>query len=123
MATVRAARPGILAWTHSGNNVDRTAGLQAPRADGFFAMVTYRAPIDDIVLALNQGGGLLRAVRDGHYGSYDAEMTVAVLEEAGRFAEDVLAPLNAVGDKNGVKIEGNKVTTPPGWADAYRRWS
>jgi alkylation response protein AidB-like acyl-CoA dehydrogenase len=86
-------------------------------------MTTYRAPIDDIVLALNQGGGLLRAVHDGHYGGYDAEMTAAVLEEAGRFAEDVLAPLNTIGDKNGVKIEGNKVTTPPGWADAYRRWS
>jgi acyl-CoA dehydrogenase len=86
-------------------------------------MTTYRAPIDDIVLALNQGGGLLRAVRDGHYGGYDADMTATVLEEAGRFAEEVLAPLNAVADKNGVKIEGNKVTTPPGWADAYRRWS
>jgi acyl-CoA dehydrogenase len=86
-------------------------------------MSTYRAPIDDIVLALNQGGGLLRAIRDGHYGGYDADMTVAVLEEAGRFAEDVLAPLNAIGDKNGVKIEANKVSTPPGWADAYRRWS
>ena len=85
--------------------------------------MTFRAPIDDIILALNQGGGLLRAVRDGHYGGYDSEMTVAVLEEAGRFAEDVLAPLNAVGDKNGVKIEGSKVTTPPGWPDAYRRWS
>jgi acyl-CoA dehydrogenase len=85
--------------------------------------MTFRAPIDDIVLALNQGGGLLRAVRDGHYGGYDAEMTTAVLKEAGRFAEDVLAPLNAVGDKTGVKIEGSKVTTPPGWADAYRRWS
>jgi alkylation response protein AidB-like acyl-CoA dehydrogenase len=85
--------------------------------------MTFRAPIDEIVLALNQGGGLLRAVRDGHYGDYDAEMTAAVLEEAGRFAEDVLAPLNAVGDKSGVKIEGSKVTTPPGWPDAYRRWS
>jgi 3-(methylsulfanyl)propanoyl-CoA dehydrogenase len=85
--------------------------------------MTFRAPIDDIVLALNQGGGLLRAVRDGHYGDYDIDMTAAVLEEAGRFAEDVLAPLNAVGDKAGVKIEGSKVTTPPGWADAYRRWS
>ena len=85
--------------------------------------MTFRAPIDDIVLALNQGGGLLRAVRDGHYGDYDPETTAAVLEEARRFAEDVLAPLNSVGDKIGVKIEGSKVTTPPGWADAYRRWS
>jgi len=85
--------------------------------------MTFRAPIDDIVLALNEGGGLLRALRDGHYGGYDADMTTAVLEEAGRFAEDVLAPLNAIGDRTGVKIEGNKVTTPPGWPDAYRRWS
>ena len=66
--------------------------------------MSFRAPIDDIVLALNEGGGLSRAVRDGHYGDYDPEMTAAVLEEAGKFAEDVLAPLNSVGDKVGVKL-------------------
>jgi alkylation response protein AidB-like acyl-CoA dehydrogenase len=85
--------------------------------------MTFRAPIDDIVLALNQGGGLLRAVRDGHYGGYDTDMTAAVLEEAGRFAEEVLAPLNVVGDRNGIKLSDGNVTTAPGWADAYRRWS
>jgi alkylation response protein AidB-like acyl-CoA dehydrogenase len=85
--------------------------------------MSFHAPIDDIVLALNQGGGLLRAVHDGHYGDYDPEMTAAVLEEAGKFAEDVLAPLNSVGDKVGVKLADAKVTTAPGWADAYKRWT
>ena len=52
--------------------------------------MTYRAPLDDILLALNQGAGLQRAIEQGHCGSYDADTTAAVLEEAGRFAEDVL---------------------------------
>src|SRR5690242_11018464 len=108
--------------THHIIYADFHAVIFRTAADGLDAM-TFRAPIDDIILALYEGGGLLRAVRKGHYGSYDVEMTAAVLEEAGRFAEDVLAPLNTVGDKAGVKIEGNKVTTPPGWPDAYKRWS
>src|SRR5690242_1574063 len=108
--------------THHIIYADFHAVIFRTAADGLDAM-TFRAPIDDIILALYEGGGLLRAVRDGHYGNYDVDMTSAVLEEAGRFAEDVLAPLNTVGDKAGVKIEGNKVTTPPGWPDAYKRWS
>jgi acyl-CoA dehydrogenase len=46
-----------------------------------------------------------------------------VLEEAGRFASDVLAPLNKVGDENGIKLDAGKVTTAPGWPDAYKRWT
>jgi acyl-CoA dehydrogenase len=85
--------------------------------------MTYRAPINDMLLALNHGAGLQAAVKAGHYGDFDADITAAVLEEAGRFASDVLAPLNRVGDENGVKLEANKVTTAPGWPDAYKRWA
>ncbi|KIZ47698.1 MULTISPECIES: acyl-CoA dehydrogenase [Rhodopseudomonas] len=85
--------------------------------------MTYRAPIDDILLALNHGAGLRSALAAGHYGDFDSEITAQVLEEAGRFAGDVLAPLNRVGDQNGIKLEGGKVTTAPGWPDAYRRWT
>ena len=84
--------------------------------------MTYRAPISDILLALNHGAGLQAAVEAGHYGDFDADITAAVLEEAGKFAGDVLAPLNRVGDENGIKLEGGKVTTAPGWPDAYQRW-
>jgi acyl-CoA dehydrogenase len=85
--------------------------------------MTYRAPIDDMLLALNHGAGLQAALDAGHYGEFDADITKTVLEEAGRFASDVLAPLNRVGDKAGIKLDGGKVTTAPGWPDAYRRWT
>ena len=85
--------------------------------------MTYRAPINDMLLALNHGAGLLAAVKAGHYGDFDAEITAAVLEEAGKFAGDVLAPLNRVGDEHGNKLDAGAVTTAPGWPDAYRRWT
>jgi acyl-CoA dehydrogenase len=84
--------------------------------------MTYRAPINDMLLALNHGAGLQAAVKAGHYGDYDGDIARAVLEEAARFATDVLAPLNRIGDANGIRLEGGKVTTAPGWPDAYQRW-
>jgi len=84
--------------------------------------MTYRAPISDILLALNHGAGLRAAVKAGHYGDFDGDITAAVLEEAGKFAGDVLAPLNRVGDEHGIKLADDKVTTAPGWPDAYQRW-
>ena len=85
--------------------------------------MTYRAPINDMLLALNHGAGLQAAVKAGHYGDFDADITAAVLEEAGQFASDVLAPLNRVGDEHGIKLDAGKVTTAPGWPDAYQRWT
>ena len=85
--------------------------------------MTYRAPINDMLLALNHGAGLQAALKAGHFGDFDGDITTTVLEEAGRFATDVLAPLNRIGDKNGIKLETGKVTTAPGWPDAYRRWT
>jgi alkylation response protein AidB-like acyl-CoA dehydrogenase len=85
--------------------------------------MTYRAPINDMLLALNHGAGLQAAVEAGHYGDFDGDIAAAVLEEAGRFASDVLAPLNKVGDENGIKLDAGKVTTAPGWPDAYKRWT
>ena len=85
--------------------------------------MTYRAPIQDMLLALNHGAGLKAAVETGHYGDFDPELAAAVLEEAGKFASDVLAPLNRIGDQNGIKLRDGEVTTAPGWPDAYRRWT
>ncbi|RQH13612.1 acyl-CoA dehydrogenase [Bradyrhizobium sp. RP6] len=85
--------------------------------------MTYRAPISDMLLSLNHGAGLKAAVEAGHYGDFDADLAAAVLEEAGKFASDVLAPLNKVGDEHGIKLDDGKVTTAPGWPDAYKRWT
>ncbi len=85
--------------------------------------MTYRAPITDILLSLQHGAGLQKAIEAGYLGDFDADLAAAVLEEAGKFAGDVLAPLNRVGDLNGVKLENRAVSTAPGWPDAYHRWS
>jgi len=84
--------------------------------------MTYRAPVEDILLALNYGAALNEAIRAGHYRDYDADTASAIIEQAGKFASDVLAPLNRVGDEHGATLKDNKVTTAPGWRDAYRGW-
>jgi alkylation response protein AidB-like acyl-CoA dehydrogenase len=48
------------------------------------------------------------------------DLVDAVLEEAGKFAGGVLAPLDAIGDREGSRLQNGVVTTPPGWQDAYR---
>jgi alkylation response protein AidB-like acyl-CoA dehydrogenase len=83
--------------------------------------MTYRAPVADIAFALKHGAGRGGALALG--GELGEDDVNAVLEEAGRFASDVIAPLNAVGDRHGTPFKDGKVTTPPGWKDAYSAWS
>src|SRR5215212_6804505 len=83
--------------------------------------MTYRAPVSDIAFALKHGAGLKAALAQG--GELTADDIDAVLQEAGRFATDVLAPLNAVGDKFGTPFKDGKITMPPGWKEAYRGWA
>ena len=85
--------------------------------------MAYRAPVSDIAFALKHAAGLKTAIAEGLYGDLDEETVDSVLEEAGRFASDVIAPLNNVGDKFGTLFKDGNVTTPPGWKDAYTTWA
>jgi alkylation response protein AidB-like acyl-CoA dehydrogenase len=83
--------------------------------------MTYRAPVSDIAFTLKHGPGLAPTLKqDGELSADDVD---AVLEEAGRFATDVIAPLNAVGDRHGTPFKDGTVATPPGWKEAYRAWA
>ncbi len=81
--------------------------------------MTYHAPVDDILFALKTAAGLDDLINRGAI-SVDAETVRAVIEEAGKFATEVLDPLNAVGDKTTSKLVNGRVETPPGWAEAYK---
>jgi acyl-CoA dehydrogenase len=83
----------------------------------------YRAPVADIAFALKHAAGLKAALTEGLYGDLDEETVDSVLVEAGRFATDVIAPLNRVGDKFGTPFKDGTVTTPPGWKQAYTAWA
>ena len=85
--------------------------------------MTYRAPVADIAFALKHAAGLKAALAEGLYGDLDEATVDSVLEEAGRFATDVIAPLNRVGDKFGTPFKDGNVTTPPGWKEAYTAWA
>ena len=85
--------------------------------------MTYRAPVDDIAFALRNAAGLGPALADGLYGDLSDDVIQAVLEEAGKFATDVLAPLNPIGDRYGTPFKHGIVTTAPGWKEAYRGWA
>ena len=85
--------------------------------------MTYRAPVTDLAFALKHAAGLKAALAEGLYGDLDEEIVDSVLEEAGRFATDVIAPLNAVGDKFGTPFKDGVVTMPPGWKEAYTAWA
>lgn len=81
--------------------------------------MTYHAPVDDILFALKTAAGLDDLINRGSI-SVDADTVRAVIEEAGKFATEVLDPLNAVGDRTTSKLVNGKVETPPGWAEAYK---
>jgi acyl-CoA dehydrogenase len=85
--------------------------------------MTYRAPVADIAFALKHATGFGAALTEGLYGDLAADDVDAVLSEAGRFATNVLAPLNAIGDRHGTPFRDGTVTTPPGWRQAYRDWA
>lgn len=85
-------------------------------------MAAYRAPVSDMRFVINELAGF-ETVR-GLSGDEDlnADLVDAILDEADRFASEVLAPLNAVGDRNGCVFENGVVRTPPGFREAYSQF-
>jgi acyl-CoA dehydrogenase len=85
--------------------------------------MTYRTPVSDIAFTLKHSAGLSGALEDGLYGDLTEDVVDAVLEEAGKYASDVIAPLNAVGDRHGTPLKDGAITMPPGWKEAYTGWA
>ncbi|WP_445501597.1 acyl-CoA dehydrogenase [Microvirga sp. G4-2] len=85
--------------------------------------MSYRAPVPDIVFTMRHVAGFDRAVADGLYGDLSVDLAQTILEEAGRFANDVIAPLNREGDKHGATVKDGAVTTAPGWKEVYKAWT
>ncbi|MEM7696524.1 MAG: acyl-CoA dehydrogenase [Pseudomonadota bacterium] len=82
----------------------------------------YKAPVEEISFTLEAVAGLDAARDAGALGDLSPEDVTAILSEAARFAEEVLAPLNAAGDRHHPTLADGAVTTSPGWVDAYAAW-
>jgi acyl-CoA dehydrogenase len=85
--------------------------------------MTYQAPVEDIAFTLKHAAGMGDALAQGLYGDLDADLIDAVLGEAGKFASDIIAPLNRIGDRHGTPFKDGAVTMPPGWKEAYTSWA
>ncbi len=82
-------------------------------------MTTYAAPVDDIRFSLEAQAGYDELASLWGEDAADAELVEVMLSEAGRVADEVLAPLNHPGDLQGAKLENGVVRLPDGFAEAY----
>jgi len=82
-------------------------------------MSEYIAPLREMRFVLTELAGLDEISALPGFEDATPDTVEAVLEEAGKFAAGVLAPLNRVGDLQGARWENGHVFTPPGWRDAY----
>jgi acyl-CoA dehydrogenase len=85
-------------------------------------MPTYKAPVDDALFLLNDVFHLDRYGNLPGFADASPDIVEAVLREAAKFSEEVLTPLNRVGDKEGcTRHADGSVSTPTGFKEAYKQ--
>ena len=86
-------------------------------------MSEYAPRLDEINFLLNHVAGLEEVSKLNGYQHADPDTVANLLEEAGRFFSEVIAPLNQIGDRQGSALtEDGTVRTPDGFRDAYRKY-
>ncbi len=83
-------------------------------------MPSYTAPTKDLQFVLHEVLKVTEADIPG-YEELEPDFTGAILEEAGKIASEVMAPLNVVGDREGCRLENGVVRTPPGFKEAFEQ--
>ena len=84
--------------------------------------MTYTAPIAQLRFALDAIANLPDLYGKSAFADFTADLSDAILEEGGKFARDVLAPLNRIGDSEGARLENGVVRLPKGFAEAYGKF-
>jgi acyl-CoA dehydrogenase len=85
-------------------------------------MPTYKAPVDEVLFLLNDVFHLERYGNLPGFADASSDTVEAILREAAKLSEEVLTPLNRVGDREGcTRHADGSVTTPSGFKDAYRQ--
>jgi 3-(methylthio)propanoyl-CoA dehydrogenase len=85
--------------------------------------MTYRAPVKDLLFVMKELADIdAVALLPGHEDA-GFDTAVAVLEECAKFNEQVVAPLNWEGDQHPSTFQDGKVTTTPGFKEAFRQFT
>ncbi len=86
-------------------------------------MPVYKAPVEDVLFLLNDVFHIERFANLPGFADASPDAIAAILGESAKFCEEVLAPLNRIGDRQGCRRhDDGSVTTPEGFKDAYRRF-
>ena len=83
-------------------------------------MPSYKAPLQEYRFLLNDTFNMSQYAALPGFRDAPLDIVDQILDEAGKLAEEVLQPLNMVGDKTGCALENGVVTTPPGFKEAYK---
>ena len=84
--------------------------------------MSYRAPIKDMLFCMKELAGLAELQRIPAFADFDLDTAQAVLEESAKLNENVIAPLNLVGDREPSSWKDGVVTTTPGFKEAFRQY-
>lgn len=82
--------------------------------------MSYDAPIDEMAFTLEAVARLSQLEETGAFKNYDSDLIHPILEEAGKLARDVLAPMNQTGDAHGAVLTEDGVKAAPGFAEAFK---
>lgn len=85
-------------------------------------MQYFKAPQKEALFVMNELLGYEKHYADMGFTDATPDMVEAIFSEAAKFAENVLAPINANGDAEGCKWEDGNVTTPAGFKEAYKQY-
>ncbi|MCC1494200.1 acyl-CoA dehydrogenase [Cognatishimia sp. F0-27] len=82
--------------------------------------MSYRAPLNDYSLLLNHVTGFAQVTQTERFSEATPDVVDAILSEAGKMCEEVLAPLNRKGDTDPARLENGVVRTSEGFAEGYK---
>ena len=85
--------------------------------------VAYKAPVKDIVFGYEVIDSYNVLNKIAAFSDFSADIVVPTMEECAKFSEEVLAPINAIGDQQGATIDNGLVTMPEEFVDAYKKFS
>ncbi len=84
--------------------------------------MTYSTPVRDMRFVLDHMAGFAVLEKTGGFDDLSDDLVSAILEEMGKFCDQVVAPLNEASDADGAALENGVVRTTPGFADAYGQY-
>lgn len=85
-------------------------------------MAEYNAPLQDMNFVIHELAGLDQLQKIDAYAEATDDLVEQILDEAAKFARDVWAPTNTVGDEQGIRVENKTVIVPDGFAEAYQQY-